>query len=221
MGRGRSNGKARSKAVNGIRRGEPNEATEWYVSGEGMWINQYLRGRGEFGELSDTEKEMLQQLDVATDAPLKDDLLYRSVDASAIFGEMSDTDMDDLMQSLRYGGGSFGKGAYADSIRRKTSGMVNNVVGNTQTEKGFMSTTSDPTVAQEWGDFTGANNPVIMRIHTNGNARGVNLSSYDKNVAPGDAQHERLLARNTRYRVNSISTNSDRNIIVDVTLERR
>ena len=56
--------------------GMPNDATEQYVSGEGMWINQYLRGRGNFGELSDSEKEYLRDLDKATNGKITDNELY-------------------------------------------------------------------------------------------------------------------------------------------------
>ena len=38
------------------------EAVEHYVSGDGMWINQYLRGRDEF-ELTQNEKRYLNDLE--------------------------------------------------------------------------------------------------------------------------------------------------------------
>ena len=181
MGRGTS----KAGGGNAGGQGKPNDATEWYVSGEGMWINQYLRGRGEFGELSDTEKQMLKDLDTATNGKITDDTLYRSVDAEAIFGRMSDSDYQDLSQMLMYGEKSFGKG----------------------------STSSD--VAENWGDFTGSEKPVVMKITTSKNTRGVNLSGYDKNVSKSEAQHERLLARNQSYNVKKIYA-KDGTIYVDV-----
>lgn len=217
MGRGRSKAGGARLASAGITPGKPNDATEWYVSGEGMWINQYLRGRGDFGELTDNEKQLLKELDIATDGKLPDKTLYRSVDASAIFGDLNDNDMDNVKQAILYGQESFGRGAYAEGIRRRTTQIINNTVGSTQTEKGFMSTTSDLSIAEDFQGFTGSNNPVVMRIKTGGKARGVNLSGYDKN-APDMPQKERLLARNTKYRVDNIYANGNRNIIIDVTL---
>lgn len=201
-----------------IQRGRPNDATEWYVSGEGMWINQYLRGRGDFGELFDREKQMLKDLDTATDAKINDEVLYRSVDASAIFGRLSDFDSDYLQQYLFYGGDSFGRGEYADGIRKRMKEIVDRTVGKEQTEKGFMSTTTDAAVAENWQDFTGAQSPVVLRIETSKNTRGVNLSAYDRNVAPEQAQKERLLARNQSYRINRIYVRNG-NIYVDVKMK--
>lgn len=193
-------GKARQKLASG----KPNDATEYYVSGEGMWINDYLRGRGDYGELSDSEKQMLKDLDTATNGKITDDTLYRSVDASAIFGSMSDGDYENLSQMLIYGENSFGKGAYADGIRNQVNQRIQKTEGKTITEKGFMSTTTSADVAEEWGDFTGSEKPVVMKITTSKSTRGVNLSGYDKNVDASQAQHERLLARNQSYDVKRI-----------------
>jgi len=207
MGRGSSKAGGGSKGnitATSSDAGKPNEATEYYVSGEGMWINQYLRGRGDFGELSDSEKQYLKDLDKATDGVIKDDTLYRSVDAQAVFGNMSDSDYYDLNQALLYGEGSFGKGKYADSVRDRVNNILNKTEGKTVTEKGFMSTTTSQEIAENWGDFTGSEKPVVMKITTNKNTKGVNLSGYDKNVSAEDAQHERLLARNQSYTVKKI-----------------
>ena len=198
--------------------GMPNDATEQYVSGEGMWINQYLRGRGDFGELSESEKEYLRDLDKATNGKINDKELYRSVDANAIFGNISATDAENLRQYLLYGGDSFGKGAYADSIRNRMQSIINRTEGKTQTEKGFMSTTADKRVAEDWGDFSGSENPVVMRIKTSPNTKGVNLSGYDKNVSSDQAQKERLLARGQSYEVNKVYAENG-NIYVDVTMK--
>lgn len=195
--------------------GKPNSATEYYVSGEGMWINNYLRGRGDFGELSDAEKQFLKQLDKATNGNVTADTLYRNVDAAAIFGNMSATDADNLRQALLYGTDSFGKGKYADSIRDRVNNIIGRVEGKTQTEKGFMSTTTDKSVAENWGDFTGSENPVVMRIKTGKNTKGVNLSGYDKKVSPSEAQKETLLARGQSYKINKIY-GKDGNIWIDV-----
>lgn len=211
MGRGAS----KAGGGNAGGQGKPNDATEWYVSGEGMWINQYLRGRSGYGELTDNEKQMLKDLDKATNGKITDDTLYRSVDASAVFGPISDGDYQDLYQVVTYGGDSFGKGAYADSIRAKVDNRINKTVGKNIVEKGFMSTTTSADVAEEWGGFTGSEKPVVMKIATSNNTKGVNLSSYDKNVSPSEAQHERLLARNQSYEVKRVYSKNG-SIYVDV-----
>ena len=38
------------------------------------------------------------------------------------------------------------------------------VIGTTKTEKGYMSTTRDFNLAESFGDFTGSENPVVMKI---------------------------------------------------------
>lgn len=205
MGRGSS--KAGGVGVTGgggSRDGMPNDATEYYVSGEGMWINQYLRGRGDFGELSDSEKKYIEDLDTATNGKITDETLYRSVDADAIFGNISDTDYENLVQALNYGADSFGKGSYADGIRSKVDSIISKTQGKTITEKGYMSTTTSQSVAEDWGDYTGSTKPIIMEITPSKNTKGVNLSSYDKNVSAGEAQHERLLKRNQSFDVEKI-----------------
>ena len=78
-----------------------------------------------------------------------------------------------------------------------------------------MSTTTSSDVAENWGDFTGSEKPVVMKITTSKNTRGVNLSGYDKNVSKSEAQHERLLARNQSYNVKKIYA-KDGTIYVDV-----
>ena len=125
--------------------GQPNDATEYYVSGEGMWINDYLRGRvtSDFGDLTDGERRYLADLDRATNGTVNEDTLYRSVDAQSIFGNMSDSEYDSLSSYLLYGKESFGKGAEADRIKSTVEKMLNDALGKTYTENGFMSTTTD------------------------------------------------------------------------------
>ena len=171
-------------------------AIEWYVSGEGMWVNQYLRGRGDFSEISEYEMEMIKQLDKATSHYLKDtDTLYRSVDAQAIFGNMTDGEYEDLTTMLAYGENAFGKGAYAQSLVGRLKGIVARAEGKSITEKGFMSTTKDYEVARDWGDFTGSSKPVVLEIKPRRSTRGVDVSWTDAN-ADGPGQKEVLLRRN-------------------------
>lgn len=196
--------------------GRPNAATEHYVSGEGMWINQYLRDPSGFGELSDSERHYLKDLDKATDGIIRDSVLYRSVDARSIFGSMADGVYENLYTYLVHGDKAFGKGAYADGIRRQIGDMVRRAEGKTVTEKGYMSTTSDWQVARDWQDFTGSERPIVLEITPSARTRGVNLSGYDRNT--DSPQHERLLARGQSYKVNKVGVREG-NIYVQVKMQ--
>ena len=187
------------------------EAIEWYVSGDGMWINQYLRGQEGFGELSDYEKKLLKDLEEATDKKIGETTLYRSVDAGAIFGNMSDTDYENMVQYLNYGPNSFGKGQYADRIRSNTERLIKSADNRTVTEKGFISTTKDYEIARDWGDFSGSNRPVVVEIKTGSNARGADVSYTDKNASYD--QKEVLLKNNQRVRYSNVRS-KDGNIYV-------
>lgn len=180
------------------------DALEEYVSGDGMWINQYLRGNGDFGELTEAERQYLDDLTSATSKPLEaHDKLYRSVDASVIFEGLSDEDLEHMTAHLLYGDIAYDNGAYSQGIKRQMETALNNAKGKTLTEKGFMSTTVDKTVAEEFGGFTGAEHPVVIELDTKGKQlKGANLDFLD---IEEDPQRERLLARNTRYKINDIS----------------
>ncbi len=178
-------------------------ALEEYVSGDGMWINQYLRGNGDFGELSDLENKYLNDLVSATSKPLEaTDKLYRSVDASVIFSDLSEEEVSQMMTHLYYGDSAYDKGAYSQGIKKRMETALNKAQGKEITEKGFMSTTVDKKVAEEFGDFTGAENPVVIEFDTKGKKlKGADLDFLD---IEDDPQRERLLARNTRYKVTDI-----------------
>ena len=151
---------------------------------------------------------------------MPDKTLYRSVDASVIFGNHDEDELYDVNRYIEWGDDAWsGNGEYVQGLRRNAQQIIDKAIGKTITDKGFMSTTSDKSIAEDFYGFTGASNPVIMKINTNGKARGVNLSKYDKNVAPGAEQKERLLARNTSYTVNKITTDDNHNVIVEVTLK--
>lgn len=198
-GRGASSASAGSKGVNTP---EENEALEWYISGEGMWINEALRGRGgvSMDDLSGEERTLLKNLDSATNKEVvKQGTLYRSVDAEAVFGQMSDLDYENLRGLVVYGD-TLGKGAYADGIRQRIGNILNRTNGKTINEKGFMSTTTDASIAMDWGGFTGSSKPIVLELKTNKRTKGADLTKHRM------AQSEVLVARNQKYTIDSIGT---------------
>lgn len=192
----------------------PNDALDAYVGGDMMWINQYLRGRGDFGELSAKEKQFLEELTQITQSDVVGErTLWRSVDASAIFGDMSDMVFSALEDYYIYGDTS-----------RPTMQRIQRflgIEGKEITEKGFMSTTKDHDIAADWGDYTGADHPILMKIRTTANTRGVDVERYTKIHNPeaeeDNPQAEILLNRNQKFRIVSVSKDSG-NICVEVEL---
>lgn len=210
-GRGASSGSSKGSA-------SVKKSVEYYVSGEGMWINNYLRGRGDFGELTQQEKQLIHDLDVATKSQIKDKYLYRNVDASAIFGDITNSDFENMSEILINGKEAMGKGAYADSIRDKTNKIINNAKGKTITEKGYMSTTTDPQIAEGWGDFTGAEKPIVLKIKTNKNTTGYDVGKrFDTKDSP---QQEKLLARGQKYSIDNVYGKNG-SVYVDVILKNK
>lgn len=183
------------------------EALQWYVSGEGQWINQYHRGRlgADFGELSDQERALSDLLDEATDRVLPAEIttLYRSVDAEAVFGEIDPLRFEALRSHLVYG-----------DNQRYTLSQIDGLVDKTKhrviTEKGFMSTSKDYDLVSEWGGFTGSEKPVVLELEVPKGVKGADLKQFD---VEGDEQFEVLLARGTRYEIMDI-TGKDGNIYV-------
>lgn len=186
------------------------EALEHYVSGDGMWINQYLRNDGQgFGELSDGEKQYVKDLDSALSRTVQDKELYRSVDAKVIFGNI---DIYNLEAAVLYG--------QADKYAQSALNKAQSLIGTAKTEKGYMSTTRDAQIAEDFGGFTGATNPIVMRITPSKTTKGANVSKATKGIAEverADPQKETLLARNQKYTINRIYGKNG-HIYVDVSM---
>lgn len=194
------------------------EAVEHYVSGDGMWINQYLRGKEEY-DLSQNEKRYLNDLEKATNEMLGDSqVLYRSVDASSIFGEMDTFEFDDFRNEIIHNGFSKDKGSYAQSLAKKYKNMATSVVGKKITEKGFMSTTKDYTTARDWNGFTGSSKEVVLEIKTKKTTKGVNLGKKMSSLNKRMGQNEVLLKNNQSYTVNNVSSR-DGKIYIQVSME--
>ena len=182
-------------------------ALEEYVSGEGMWINQYLRGNGDFGELTPAEKQYLADLEKATSQQLgKDYDLYRAVDARAVFGNISEQEYHALVSTHVYGAKDKYYQKYVESAMAKTGGV--------KTEKGFMSTTTSQSVAEGWGGYTGADHPIVMKFKAPRTTKGKNLKKFD---IKGDEQHEVLLGKGQKFKVGKVYGKNG-NLYVDVKL---
>lgn len=189
-------------------------ALNHYVSGEGMWINQHLRGLGDFGELSKFEKEYLADLDKITSSEFINDTLYRTVDASAIFGNISDSEYENLVRNLVY---NDNQRIIAESAKNTLS-----KVKKEYTEKGFMSTTKDLSIAENNKYTFGSSKPVIMEIKTSKSTKGVDVmkkaNSQMRQAEKYDPQKEVLLKRGQSYNVNHIGTKNG-NIYIQVSMK--
>ena len=191
-----------------------NEALDAYISGDTMWLNSHLRGIGDFGKLDADEQRLLDELTKAVSSErVGNRTLWRSVDARAIFGDISDGDFEDLVSRVVYGDSS-------KYIVGKTDKYLD-VVGKELTEKGFMSTTKDKDVAIGWGGFSGSRTPVVMKIKTTANTMGVDVEKYtlahNPEVERDQPQREALLSRGQKYKVLGIKE-LDGQICVEVEL---
>lgn len=198
------------------------DALERYVSGETMYLNQYLRGDLDI-KLSSDEKKMLNDLDKLTQSDKTNGkTLYRSVDATSIFGNISDTDYENLYNELKYQEFSNGKGDYSQNIAKKLKNLVKGVEGKIKIEKGLMSTTKDSSIAENFGDFTGSDKPIVLEIKTQNNTKGYdvmkNASNKMKQVERDNPQKEVLLARGQSYTINKVGVKNG-NIYVKVTMK--
>ena len=162
------------------------DVLEDYVSGEGMDINNFLRQRSglSVSDMNDAEKKRLSLIDSAMKKSelLKEQILYRSVDASAVFDK-------DALKKIRWG-------EYGDED-------LQGFVGKTITDKGFMSTTTDKEIAFDWGDFTGSESPIVLQLDTPSGTHGIDLRRFD---VEGEEQKEILLDRGLSYEITSIGT---------------
>lgn len=196
------------------------DSLEYYVSGEGMWINQYLRGRGDFGDLSTNEKEFLKDLETLTNNnKVEQDTLYRTVDAEAIFGSMSNSEFDDLRSELVYNQFSKAKGQYSQNIANKIKNKIDSLKGKDVTEKGFMSTTKNLDIAENNMYTFGSEKPIILEIKGTKGKRGYDVMKHAsqrlKQVEKSDPQKEVLLGNNQSYKIEDV-TSKNGNVYVKV-----
>lgn len=171
------------------------EAVEAYVSGDMMWINQHLRNHGSDDELTDLDKEFVDDLDKATTKEkVEDKVLYRAVDAQAVFGKMSDLDFENLRAALIYGDTSAPAKKILEAVQRK--------IGKTVKEEGYMSTTRDPEIAYNWNGYTGSTKDITLELTV---PDGVNGFDVEKTLeVADDPQREVLLERGLSYRIDGL-----------------
>lgn len=180
------------------------EAIEYYASGDGMYINNMLRGRAGVDEsdLTEDDKQLIKDLDAALDKKVGKQTLYRSVDASAIFG--NDVDMYDLLDEIKYQQFSNTSGDFSQKKAKEINAVIDKTIGKTILDKGYVSTTRSLEIAEEWEDFTGSENPIVMIINTAEDTKGANISNLTKYLTEIEAdnpQEETLLARNQKYKI--------------------
>ena len=160
-----------------------------------MYVNQLVR-RGE--SLSDGEKRLVGELDAATQLDAIDaSKLYRSVDASSVFGSMSQLEYEQLVEAYVYG----------DDFALKSTQAIRDKVkpGKEIVEKGFMSTSEDYDVISEWYDFTGSSKPITLELSVPKGTRGCKVYELTPEVEARDPQREVLLPRNTKYRIKKVT----------------
>ena len=186
-----ANGKAYTQAEK--------DAVEYYVSGDGMWVNQYLRDPSgyvqENGALTGEDRQFIKALDSATKKEnVTDKLLYRSVDAQAVFGKMTDMDFDNLRNAVVYGDTS----RPAQAALNKASGKI----GTRVNEKGFMSTTRDAETAYAWNGYTGSTKDITLEMNVPDGIKGFDVEKMFE--VEEMQQHEVLLQRDLTYKVEGI-----------------
>lgn len=185
------------------------EAIEYYASGDGMYLNNMLRGRHGYNQsdLTGEDRQLMRDLDKALNKSVTDDVLYRSVDASAVFGNVDSNILYDLVSEVTYGTYSGQNGAYAQNKAKTLKSIVDRTVGKTITDKGYVSTTRDASIAENWGDFSGSNNPVVMKIKTSKSTKGADISKATKQIRAmeqSSPQKETLLARGQKYKIQKV-----------------
>lgn len=171
-------------------------AVERYVSGDMMWVNQYLRGRmPDDVVLQPDEKKFIEDLKSATSKPISKDMtLYRSVDARAVFGDITPLEFSNLVNYVVYGDTQ--RLIARDAIR-----LLERAEDSEITEKGFMSTTKDKDTATGWGDFTGSDKPVVVELKVPKGTKGVDLGEAMPELDKLMGQSEVLLHPGVTYRI--------------------
>lgn len=186
-----------------------NDSLDYYVSGDGMWINKYLRNPEQFekenGKLSDEDKQIIEELRNQTNSEtITDKKLYRSVDAKAVFGDISDLDFDNLVATIVYDNKD-------KPVVDKAQELISAALNKEITEKGFMSTTKDKEIAENWDGFTGSNKDVVLELNIPDGMKGKDMAAYE---VEDDEQKEVLLPDNVDYKITEITKGENGKILI-------
>lgn len=172
-------------------------AVEEYVSGEGVWINQYLRGLYKTN-ISPDDIEYLNDLISATEKQtVTQTKLYRAVDASTIFGKMSAIEFEDFREAVLFP-------EIASKPALSTYKKFEKKLNIPVQEKGFMSTTTEKDVAIDWNGFTGSDKDIVLELDVGEGIKGVDVSKYFE--VEGFEQSEILLEKDLIIVPESITT---------------
>lgn len=190
------------------------DALEAYVSGDMMYVNQYLRGLDglDTSQLNGQEKDFIRDMDKMTS---RDDLsgktLYRSVDAEAVFGNISQTEYDNLIANVVYGDNQ-------RIVANDANRLLNRAQGRTYTEAGYMSTSKDRSVAEDWGGFSGSSKPIVMEMHMGDGVKGADVNKHANSrmrmAEMSDPQKEVLLKRGRKVSIQNITTKNGQLVVV-------
>lgn len=193
------------------------EALDYYKQ-DGYYINNILR-QGE--ALDSNEKEYIAILDRATSGNVEQDTLYRVVDASTVFTGMDDFEYADLKSHLLFGDSAYDKGAYSQNKKAKIESRIENSMGKTVTDKGYMSTTTSlETALHKTSDDTHGTNRVILKINGTKGAKGADMRYLDKKYSYLSKENEILLSRGNGYKYKKVYA-KDGNIIVEAEFRRK
>lgn len=193
---------------------EQKEALEYYVE-DGYYINTLLRNGD---NLDESDRVLIKLLDEATNSTVKQDVLYRVVDANTIFEGITDFVYDDLRSHILLGDSAYDRGAYSQGIKARMEKMVQNAIGKVHTDKGFMSTSfSEETAQEKYGSEAHGRNHIVLRITNAKGSKGRDISGlFNRDY---DAENEVLLKRNNSYEVKRVY-GKDYTVYVDVELKK-
>lgn len=189
-----------------------------YYKQDGYYINSILRQEL---DLDDREKEYVKILDDATSNDIKQDVLYRVVDADTVFPGLDDFSYYDLRSHLLFGDDAYDKGAYSQQKKANMEKLLNEPIGKSLVDNGFMSTTTDyATALHKTSDPTHGTKQVILKLNGTKGAKGADMGFLDKKYDYLTPENEVLLSRKNGYSYKKIYA-KDNAIIIDVDFKRR
>jgi len=198
---------------------EDTDVLEWYVSGEGMWVNNALRGLNPDiteSDMTEQEKGFVKTLERMTNSEdVGNTTLYRTVDAKALFPNITDMEYQALVDNV----------IHNDTQKLKVSEAQKamNKLKDTFTDKSFMSTSKDESIAEDLSYYFGSEKPILLEIKTKKGTKGIDVMKHAnarmKEVEADDPQKEVLLARNQSFKVDKKITKS-KNGYLKVTIYR-